>query len=137
VLVNSLSSTPTVPGREATITIHYLDQNAAGTQLQEDYTVSINGTPTSGHSPYGGVVGDELVAELHAVPRLERPFWVLEQLDVALFEGLWSRVLSGRPLDASCIAGASDRASSSILRTRRRSGFPSTRRSSLSSRVQS
>jgi hypothetical protein len=35
----------------------------------------------------------ELLAELHAVPRLERPFWVLEQLEVALFEGIWGRVV--------------------------------------------
>jgi hypothetical protein len=34
----------------------------------------------------------ELLSELHAVPRLERPFWVFEQLEVALFEGLWQRV---------------------------------------------
>jgi hypothetical protein len=27
---------------------------------------------------------EELLAELHAVPRLERPFWVLEQLEVAI-----------------------------------------------------
>jgi hypothetical protein len=31
----------------------------------------------------------ELRAELYAVPRIERPFWVAEQLEVALFEGLW------------------------------------------------
>ncbi len=35
----------------------------------------------------------ELLAELHAVPRLERPFWVLAQLEVALFEGIWERVV--------------------------------------------
>jgi len=35
----------------------------------------------------------ELLAELHAVPRLERPFWVLEQLEVALFEGMWERIV--------------------------------------------
>jgi hypothetical protein len=34
----------------------------------------------------------ELPAELHAVPRIERPFWVLEQLEVALFEGIWGRI---------------------------------------------
>lgn len=34
----------------------------------------------------------ELRAELYAVPRAERPFWVLEQLEVALFEGLWPRI---------------------------------------------
>lgn len=35
---------------------------------------------------------DELLAELYAVPRLERPFWVFEQLEVALFEGLLDRL---------------------------------------------
>ncbi len=35
----------------------------------------------------------ELLAELHAVPRLERPFWVVEQLEVVLFEGIWNRRL--------------------------------------------
>ena len=34
----------------------------------------------------------ELVAELPHVPRIERPFWVCEQLEVALFEGLAGRV---------------------------------------------
>ena len=33
----------------------------------------------------------ELLAELRAVPRIERPFWVSEQLEIALFEGLSSR----------------------------------------------
>ena len=44
----------------------------------------------------------ELLAELHAVPRLERPFWVLEQLEVAVFEGLWDRLVwaaTGRLFD--------------------------------------
>jgi hypothetical protein len=35
----------------------------------------------------------ELLAELHANPRRERPFWVAEQLEVALFEGIWGRVV--------------------------------------------
>jgi Uncharacterized protein conserved in bacteria (DUF2314) len=35
----------------------------------------------------------ELLAELHAVHRLERPFWVIEQLEVALFEGVWERLI--------------------------------------------
>lgn len=30
----------------------------------------------------------ELIAELYAVPRIERPLWVAEQLETALFEGL-------------------------------------------------
>jgi hypothetical protein len=37
----------------------------------------------------------ELIAELYAVPRIERPLWVAEQLEVALFEGLIHR-LRGR-----------------------------------------
>ena len=35
---------------------------------------------------------DELLAELYAVPRWERPFWVFEQLEVALFEGIAARL---------------------------------------------
>ncbi len=35
----------------------------------------------------------EMLAELHAVPFAERPFWVFEQLEVALFEGIWGRVI--------------------------------------------
>jgi hypothetical protein len=35
----------------------------------------------------------ELLAELHTVPRIERPFWVLEQLEVAVFEGIWRRII--------------------------------------------
>lgn len=41
----------------------------------------------------------EMRAELHAVPRIERPFWVAEQMEVALCEGLLERVqgvLAGR-----------------------------------------
>jgi hypothetical protein len=34
----------------------------------------------------------EMLAELHGVPRWERPFWVVEQLEVALSEGIWERV---------------------------------------------
>jgi Uncharacterized protein conserved in bacteria (DUF2314) len=35
----------------------------------------------------------ELQGELYAVPRIERPFWVVEQLEVALVEGLGQRFL--------------------------------------------
>ncbi len=41
----------------------------------------------------------EIRAELHAVPTLERPIWVAQQLEVVLFEGLRDRVawmLTGR-----------------------------------------
>jgi hypothetical protein len=34
----------------------------------------------------------ELIAELYAVPRVQRPLWVAEQLEVALFEGIAHRV---------------------------------------------
>jgi CRP-like cAMP-binding protein len=34
----------------------------------------------------------ELLAELHAVPHHLRPLWVVEQLEVALFEGVGERV---------------------------------------------
>jgi hypothetical protein len=34
----------------------------------------------------------ELLAELRAVPRWERPMWVFEQLEVALFEGIFERI---------------------------------------------
>jgi hypothetical protein len=35
----------------------------------------------------------ELRAELHIVPRWERPFWVVQQLEEALFDGLWPRLV--------------------------------------------
>jgi hypothetical protein len=35
---------------------------------------------------------DELIAELYAVPPIQRPLWVTQQLEVALFEGLGHRV---------------------------------------------
>ena len=45
----------------------------------------------------------ELLAELHAVPRLERPIWIAEQLEAALAEGVagrlarvWRRLAPGR-----------------------------------------
>jgi hypothetical protein len=45
----------------------------------------------------------ELLADLHAVPRWERPLWVAEQLEVAIAEGLagrmartWRRLTPGR-----------------------------------------
>ena len=34
----------------------------------------------------------ELIAELYTVPRVQRPMWVAEQLEVALFEGFAHRV---------------------------------------------
>jgi hypothetical protein len=36
----------------------------------------------------------EILAELRAVPRWDRPIWVAEQLEVALFEGLVERIKS-------------------------------------------
>jgi hypothetical protein len=44
----------------------------------------------------------ELRAELSAVPRVERPFWVIEQLEVAIFDGVWPRIVwaaTGRIID--------------------------------------
>jgi hypothetical protein len=38
----------------------------------------------------------ELLAELHRVPRWERPLWVVEQMEVALFEGILERVKAQR-----------------------------------------
>ncbi len=38
----------------------------------------------------------ELIAELYIVPRIQRPLWVAEQLEVALFEGLAHRVSAVR-----------------------------------------
>jgi len=34
----------------------------------------------------------ELIGELYAYPRIERPFWVAEQLETALFGGLYPRI---------------------------------------------
>jgi hypothetical protein len=45
--------------------------------------------------PRGDPRRDELIAELYAVPRVQRPLWVAEQLEVALFEGLGHRVAAG------------------------------------------
>ena len=41
--------------------------------------------------PRGDPRRAELIAELYAVPRIQRPLWVAEQLEVALFEGLAHR----------------------------------------------
>ena len=44
----------------------------------------------------------ELIAELYHVPRIERPFWVAEQLEVAIVEGLGHRLrwaATGRIID--------------------------------------
>jgi hypothetical protein len=38
----------------------------------------------------------ELLGELYIVPRFERPFWVAEQLEVALFEGIRGRLVARR-----------------------------------------
>lgn len=35
----------------------------------------------------------ELRAELYAVPRWERPLWVTEQIEIAISEGLWGRLV--------------------------------------------
>ena len=41
--------------------------------------------------PPGDARRKELIAELYAVPRIERPVWVAQQLETALFEGIASR----------------------------------------------
>jgi hypothetical protein len=46
--------------------------------------------------PRGDPRRAELIAELYAVPRIQRPLWVAEQLEVALFEGLGHRVSAAR-----------------------------------------
>lgn len=38
----------------------------------------------------------ELIAELYAMRRIERPLWVCEQLETAVFEGLSKRIQSRR-----------------------------------------
>jgi len=38
----------------------------------------------------------ELLGDLYAVPRIERPFWVFEQLELAIFEGLRNRFARSR-----------------------------------------
>jgi hypothetical protein len=42
--------------------------------------------------PRGDPRRAELIAELYTVPRIQRPLWVAEQLEVALFEGLPHRI---------------------------------------------
>jgi hypothetical protein len=42
--------------------------------------------------PRSGPRRHELIDELYAVPRIQRPRWVAEQLEVALFEGLGHRL---------------------------------------------
>ncbi|MBV9143310.1 MAG: hypothetical protein JO115_20735 [Pseudonocardiales bacterium] len=46
--------------------------------------------------PRGDPRRAELIAELYAVPRIQRPLWVAEQLEVALFEGLGQRISAMR-----------------------------------------
>jgi hypothetical protein len=52
----------------------------------------------------------ELIAELYAVPRIQRPLWVAEQLEVALFEGLGHRISTARRRRAHVRAGNRNRA---------------------------
>jgi Sigma-70 region 2 len=41
--------------------------------------------------PKGDLRRRELLAELYAIPRIERPLWIAEQLELAIFEGLAKR----------------------------------------------
>lgn len=59
----------------------------------------------------------ELIAELYAVPRIHRPLWVAEQLEVALFEGLAHRI-------STVIRPHADRAPTAGLLSRIRDGDP-------------
>lgn len=49
--------------------------------------------------PRGDPRRNELIAELYAVPRIQRPLWVAEQLEVALFEGFGHRLRRRRGVD--------------------------------------
>ena len=75
---------------------------------------------------------DELLAELHAVPRWERPFWVFEQLEVALAEASGSASCGPGPA-VSMTGGTWSLESSATVSTQRRSRFPVRRRSTPSS----
>lgn len=52
----------------------------------------------------------ELLGELYAVPRIERPFWVAQQLEIALFEGLRDRFRAWRAAWQSRSSSAATRA---------------------------
>ena len=54
----------------------------------------------------------ELLGELPAVPRIERPFWVIEQLEVGLFEGLRHRFVRRKTDD---LVGASEPGEQKLL----------------------
>lgn len=54
----------------------------------------------------------EMRAELDAVPRWERPFWVVQQVEVAIFEGLGARArwaATGRIIDRWHLASGVER----------------------------
>lgn len=55
--------------------------------------------------PRGDPRRAELIAELYAVPRIQRPLWVAEQLEVAVFEGLGQRISATRRRRAQARAG--------------------------------
>jgi DNA-binding CsgD family transcriptional regulator len=61
----------------------------------------------------------ELLGELYAVPRIERPFWVIEQLEVGLFEGLRgrfaARLAAGRKLTRLAAASSDGRGVLTLL----------------------
>jgi hypothetical protein len=61
----------------------------------------------------------ELLAELHAVPRIERPFWVAEQLEVALFEGLPGRFMAAIGMSGRLTLTVIDQHSGTIEMPRR------------------
>ena len=65
--------------------------------------------------PRGNARRKELVGELYAVPRLERPFWVAEQFEVAISEGLRDRILAWRLRRASDKTGIASRFARALL----------------------
>src|SRR6266581_3016747 len=70
----------------------------------------------------------ELRGELYNVPRFERPFWVAEQMEVALFEGLRGRLVQrgnrvgGAMALAAGVSTAANAGGSSLVVLRRLAG---------------
>lgn len=64
----------------------------------------------------------ELRGELYAVPRIERPFWVFEKLELALFEGLRGRLVprGNRSGEANGLVFSPVRASDGSIKILRR-----------------
>lgn len=67
----------------------------------------------------------ELLGELHNVPRIERPFWVAEQMEVALAEGLGGRLIRATAVKRKAMAVAQARTIPAAIRqeVRERCGY--------------